>query len=112
MKKRYATLMLCVLMLAAFAAGCAEQAPEAENVTFTAVIDEVGENVLLVTTSDDVGFDKARVSFADGMPDPGFDFAAGQTVRIAILPEIAESYPVQVRAVAIELLSGAETPKS
>lgn len=110
MKKRYTTLMLCVLMLAAFAAGCAEQAPKAENITFTAVIDEVGENGLLVTTADDVGFDKARVSFADEMPEPDFNYIAGQTVRITILPEINESYPVQVTAVAIELISEAEVP--
>lgn len=103
--KRYGILMLCVFALAALAAGCAEKgAPDAENIIFTAVIEAVNDNSLLVSTSDDVGFDKALVGFADEMPPPDFSFIAGQTVRITILPQIAESYPVQVRAVSIVLV--------
>jgi hypothetical protein len=107
--KRYGILILCVLALAAFAAGCQEQAPTAENITFTAVIEAVNEYSLLVSTTEDVGFDKASVSYADEMPEPDFGFNVGQTVRITILPLIAESYPVQVRAVSIELVSEPET---
>ncbi len=104
--KRYGILMLCVFALAALAAGCAEKgAPDAENITFTAVIEAVNDHSLLVFTGDDVGFDKASVGFADEMPAPDSNFIAGQTVRITILPQIAESYPVQVSAVSIVLVS-------
>lgn len=108
--KKSIILTLCLLLFAAFLGGCAQTTPKAENVTFTAVIDEVSDGTLLVSTSDDVGFDKARVSFAKDMPAPDFDPAVGQTVRIVILPDIAESYPVQVTAVSIELVSEAAAP--
>ncbi len=107
--KRYGILLLCVFALAAFAGGCTtNDAPKAENITFTAIIEAVNDNSLLVTTGDDVGFDKASVGFAADMPLPEFEFSVGQTVSITILPEIAESYPVQVRAVSIDLVSDAE----
>ena len=77
--------------------GCAKSE---ENITFTAAVESVSEASIIVTTTDDVGFDRASVGFPDD-----FTLAAGITagsrVQITILPEIRESYPVQVTAVSI-----------
>jgi hypothetical protein len=106
MKKAIALALIAASLLMLIA-GCRKQ----ETVVFTAVIEEVYENGgILVNTSDDVGFDKASVSFTDDAEEPDFTFAPGQTVKLTILPEIAESYPVQVRAVKIELLIDAGAP--
>jgi hypothetical protein len=110
--KKTAALLLCVLALLPLLFGCAKDGDEAaENITFTAVIEAVNDNSLLVSTTDDVGFDRASVSFAEDMtPDPDFNFIVGQTVRITILPQIAESYPVQVKAVAFEPAADGQNP--
>jgi len=71
-----------------------------ENITFSAVIDSVDHNSILVSTDDDVGFEKARVVFAHGLELP-FNLFVGQMVEIEALPEIRESYPVQIAAVNI-----------
>ncbi len=102
--KRAFSFFLCALVLLPLSGGCVRKEP---NIVFTSVIEEARENSLLVLTSDDVGFQKASVSFAPGLK-VGFDLAVGQTVKITILPEIRESYPVQVTAVAIELISQPE----
>lgn len=77
------------------------------SITFTAVIEEVFENGIMVKTSDDVGFNQASVSF-DKSCKINFNLVAGQTVEIKILPEIRESYPVQVTAVDIKLKTDKE----
>jgi hypothetical protein len=92
-------LLLCAAALVVLVAGCGKKIP---NMVFTGTIVEIHEQSILVSTADDVGFDKASVSFAPDI-QIGFNFLVGQTVTITILPQIAESYPVQVRAVAIEL---------
>jgi len=48
------------------------------------------------------------VRFEEGA-EPDFTLAEGQTLRITILPQIAESYPVQVTAVSVELLDDTGT---
>ncbi|HAA08226.1 MAG TPA: hypothetical protein DCD98_00495 [Syntrophomonas sp.] len=58
----------------------------------------------MVTTTDDVGFDKARVGFDENLEIP-FDLAEGQVIEIEALPEIRESYPVQITAVKISLVA-------
>ncbi len=103
MKKPLA-LILCLILCLAAASACADKS-EAQNITFTAVVEGVGENSVLVTTTDDVGFDKASVRFEEGL-QAGFELTSGQTVKLTIKPEIAESYPVQIEAVAIELVAG------
>ncbi len=95
MKKALFVLLAALILLA----GCA---PKKENIVFTAVIESVQENSIMVTTSDDVGFDKANVGF-DKTLKLSFDPMVGQTVEIEALPEIRESYPVQITAVRIEL---------
>lgn len=81
-----------------------EEEPEAENIVFTGTIEEVGENFIIVNTVDDVGFTRASVSFDTAMEAPLHDFKIGQQWLITILPVIRESYPVQVTAVALEIL--------
>lgn len=97
MKRLTAAFVLIVFFLAA----CGN---DAENITFTAIIENVSGNSMMVTTSDNVGFDRASVGYDKNLK---IDFkpAAGQTVEITILPAIRESYPVQVTAVKIVLLA-------
>jgi len=99
MKKGIAIVCMAALLL--ILAGCGEPAPE--NIVFTGTIEEIYDGGILVSTSDEVGFDKASVRIPPEV-EVDFDLLVGQTVRLTILPEIAESYPVQVTAVAIELV--------
>lgn len=106
MKKAIACALIAASLLMLLA-GCRKQ----ETVVFTAVIEEVYDNGgILVNTSDDVGFDKASVSFTDDAEEPDFTLTPGQTVKLTILAQVAESYPVQARAVKIELLIDAGAP--
>ncbi len=104
--KKSIILIICAAALFISLAGCAKKEP---NIVFTGTIEEIGDSAILVSTADDVGFDKASVSFA---PDIklAFNFLVGQIVKVTIRPEIRESYPVQVTAVAIELVSEPASP--
>ncbi len=102
MKKQLA-IGLCLILCLALITGCSGK-NSGNNVTFTAIIEGVGEDSILVTTTGDADFDKASVKFTDDLK-LDFELGTGQTVKITIKPEIAESYPVQVTAVAIELVS-------
>ncbi len=98
--KKTAIFLICILFLCVFA-GCGKTTEG--RITFTATIEEVYDNSLLVSTLDDVGFDIASVSYAKELKYD-FNFVIGQTVKITILPEIRESYPVQITATKIELI--------
>jgi len=100
--KKHVIILLTLLVLLS---GCTVQS---QNMTFTAQVIEVFDYGILVSTTDDIGFDRASVDFDDSL-DILFDLEVGQTVRIEILPEIRESYPVQITAVKIELLEDAKT---
>lgn len=95
MNKLFITLLAALLLLA----GCGQKN---ENITFTATIESIHDNSIMVTTADGVSFDKASVSFDKKLEIP-FALAVGQTVEIEALPEIRESYPVQITAVKISL---------
>lgn len=101
--RRTMALLLGALLLLGLA-GC-KPAQTQDNIAFTGTVEEVSGASLLVTTEDDVGFDKASVRFSEDMAEPDFAFAVGQVLRFTILPQIAESYPVQVTAVAVELIA-------
>lgn len=77
-----------------------------ETVTFSAEIEQVSENSILVETIDYDSFDKASVDL--GKAEYDFEPSAGQIVEVTILPEIRESYPVQVTAVKLVLKGEAE----
>jgi len=100
LKKILFLLATAMLILA----GCTAKS---ENITFTAVVESVFDNGILVTTVDEVGFDKANVGFDKNLALE-FTPKKGQTLKIVILPEIRESYPVQVTAVSIELIKDAQ----
>ncbi len=104
--KKIIALLLAALSLCLLIAACQKE----ENIVVTAVIDEVYENGLLVTTVGDVGFDKANIRFAEDMKELDFVPAVGQTVRLTLLPQINESYPVQATAVEIELVEDVPLP--
>ncbi len=99
--KRIAVLLFLLLFL------CGSCTTKENNISFTAVIVSISAGNMLVTTSDATGFDKASVDFSKVKLD--FEPAAGQTVAITILPEIRESYPVQVTAVKIRQIKDGET---
>lgn len=77
------------------------------NMVFTATIESIQDDHIIVTTTDNVSFDKASVGFNENLDIP-FDLAVGQTIEIEALPEFRESYPVQVSAVKITLLEQPE----
>ncbi len=95
MKKLFIALLSVLLLLA----GCGQKN---DNITFSATIESIHDNSIMVTTTDDVSFDKASVGFDKKLEIP-FTLAVGQTIEIEALPEIRESYPVQITAVKISL---------
>lgn len=94
MKRIFAFILFFILILS----GCSGKS---DNIIFSAVIESVSENSITVTTNDAVGFDKATVGYDKNMKID-FVLEAGRKVTITILPQIRESYPVQVTAVRIE----------
>lgn len=101
MKKKILTLLALNLFLLT---GCGQKT---DNITFVATIESIQDNSIMVTTTDKVGFDKASVGFDAGLEIP-FNLIVGQRVEIEALPEIRESYPVQITAVKISLLEEKE----
>ena len=91
-----------IIILALMVSGCAKK----ETITFSAEIETVSENSVLVKTIDFDDFDKASVDLLEAEYD--FKLAEGQIVEITILPEIRESYPVQVTGIALKLIKEAE----
>lgn len=106
-KKRTASMRILFLLTSAIIiiTGCSAKS---ENITFTAVVESVYDNGILVTTVDGVDFDKASVWFDNSLM-LNFKLQAGQMLKIEILPEIRESYPVQVTAVRIEAIMIVQT---
>lgn len=92
-------LILFVLLLA----GCASKD---QTITFSAEIERVSENSILVRTIDFTDFDKASVDIGEAEYD--FDLAVGQLIEVTIQPEIRESYPVQVTGVKLVYKGEAE----
>ncbi|MDD3229471.1 MAG: hypothetical protein PHE09_09675 [Oscillospiraceae bacterium] len=98
--KRMVSLLLAALLVALLLAACSAKE---DNIVFKAEITAINDASIEVTTADDVGFDKATVSYVDDMEPTGFNLIVGQKVCITALPEIRETYPVQITAVFIEL---------
>jgi len=97
MKRIGAVLGALLLLLS----GCI---PKDNNITFTAFIESVNENsILVIDVSANSGFDKASVDITEAKYD--FDLKAGQKVEVTIKPEIRESYPVQATGVRIRLIT-------
>lgn len=101
--KKIGFVLLFIATCLILTSGCANEERRMKNIVFTATIEELQENSMVVSTTDNVGFDKATVSLSPGVEMP-VDLLVGRVVKLTILPEIAESYPVQVKAVKIESL--------
>lgn len=93
-------ILILFIILVLFSVGCGK---ENKNITFTGIIEEIYEKGILVTTTDLDSSDKASVGF-DKELEIDFNLVVGQKVEVTILPEIRESYPVQVTAVKIKLI--------
>lgn len=78
--------------------GCTKES----NITFEAQIESLSEQSMMVTTNDDVGFDKASVGLSTA--EIKGNLAEGDKVKITIYPEIRETYPVQVTALKVEMV--------
>ena len=94
--------MILLVILVLLLSGCAKQ----EKITFSAEIESISENSIIVKTINYDNFDKACVDLKDAKYD--FELSEGQIVDLTILPEIRESYPVQVTGVKLELVKEAE----
>lgn len=97
--KRSLVLFFAILALMLVFSGCKKEA----NISFSAIVTDVSDDAIAVTTTDDVGFKEASVSLADTKYD--FKPEVGQTLNITILPAIKETSPVQVVAVSIEFVA-------
>lgn len=98
---RMLIIILLSLVILVLLAGCGTK----ENITFMAEIESVSENSILVNTIDFETFDKASVDISGAEYD--FELTDGQIIDVTILPEIRESYPVQVTGVKLILLEEA-----
>jgi rhodanese-related sulfurtransferase len=105
MKSFYIISVIIIVTL--LFSGCTTNKSEEENILFTGIIESIEENTWLVSTSDDVGFDQASVTLTKDIKMP-FNPLVGQTISFTILPEIRESYPVQVTAIAVDLVQTEE----
>lgn len=95
MIKKFMIVFIIVLTFV----GCSKT----ENITFTATIDQVNENSILVSTIDFDDFDIANVDLREAEVE--FQVMDGQLVEITILPLVRESYPVQVTGVKVKLMA-------
>ena len=102
--KRYGYFLIIVIVLVIILSSCSTKP---QNLVFNATIDEIYEKSLLVNTNDEVGFDKASVSLMEVKGELP-SLAEGDEIMLEILPEIMESYPVQVTAVKVTLLNKSE----
>lgn len=104
--KKYTLLILCSLLILS---GCSNKS---NNITFVGVVENISENSILISTEDNTGLDMAKVGITEETKLIGKDFGeldAGDVIEIEILPEIRESYPVQVTAVNITYIKGEDT---
>lgn len=104
---RRAALLVLVALALPWLPGCTGSGGVGGNddpLTFVAIVREVSDGTLMVESREDVGFglDMAAVHTADIEDLPALE--PGQWVRLTTQPEIAESYPVQIRGIAVELL--------
>lgn len=98
--KKTAALIAALAVAAAALTGC-----RAAGETFTATIIDVRENSISVI-AENAGFDEATVGVAGVETD--FEYVVGQTVEITYSGDVMETYPVQLTATAVRLVSQPE----
>ncbi|MDA3731010.1 rhodanese-like domain-containing protein [Niameybacter massiliensis] len=94
-------LILMLVILLFVLTGCTKE----KNVTFEAQIESVSDQSMMVTTSGDIGFDKASVGLSTAKIKG--DLVVGGNVTVTIHPEIRETYPVQATAIEVEVMDAA-----
>ena len=94
--KRKLVVLAALIVLAAVLCGCGAGGG---SVRFTGVVEEIHDNAILVSTTDDVGFTQAVVDISD-VKTPSL--IIGGALQITIDPLIAETFPVQVTAVKVK----------
>ncbi|MGL4606076.1 MAG: hypothetical protein ACRCU3_01250 [Eubacteriaceae bacterium] len=80
-----------------------EEKNQTGNIQLRAVIDEVTDNELIISTIDFQGFDVGRVNLEGFKLD--FTPEVGQKIDLVILPQIGMSYPAFVNPIEIKLLT-------
>lgn len=93
--KKVVLVMLTMLFILT---GCTKE----KNITFEGQVESLSDKTMILTTMDDVGFDKASVGL--GSVKIEGELAEGRKVKVTIHPEVRESYPVQVTATKIEVM--------
>lgn len=88
-------LLVCLLI------GCTKES----SVVFEGKIESLSETSMIVSTEDEVGFDKASVGLGTAKIEG--ELAIDKKVKMTIRPEVRESYPVQVTAIKIEVIEKA-----
>ena len=97
-KARKCTAVLLLLLLSLLLLSACGK--ESEALVFTATVEEVFENSILVEAAGDHNITKASVSFKDGRKIEGI--SVGDTIIITADPEIRETYPEGITARKIE----------
>lgn len=91
-------VVLVILTILLILTGCTKE----KNITFEGQVESLSDKSMILTTMDDVGFDKASVGL--GSVKIEGELAEGRKVKVTIHPDVRESYPVQVTATKIEVI--------
>jgi len=104
--RRLRFLLACFVSAALLvSAGCRAEETGEENIVFTGTVKEAAKGMIVVEEigeKETMGFDIAAVHYDESATSVVFEI--GQKVRVTALPDVAESYPVQVTGVKIEIL--------
>lgn len=103
--KRIVLLLTFCLLIVLTLTGCLGE-DSSDTLSFNAVVESVDDQSILVVLKEPADFDKASVDLSDVKDLPALE--AGDWVFVTILPEIRESYPVQVTAVSLRVLTDEE----
>lgn len=91
-------LILVSIVMLFILTGCTRES----NITFEGQIQSLSDQSMIITTHDEVGFDKASVGLSTAKIEG--TSAEGKKVKMTIEPEVREIYPVQVTATKIEVI--------
>ena len=103
--KRIVQMVTFCLLIVVTLTGCLGN-DSGGTLSFNAVVESVNGQSILVVLKEPADFDKASVDLSDVKDLPALE--SGDWVFVTILPEIRESYPVQVTAVSLRILTDEE----
>ncbi len=105
MKQLAAIVMASIIILT----GCSAKK---DNIVFTAIVEVIHEEGMLVTTVDYDGFDKAFVSYSENMEGTAFNFIVGQELAFTVLPRSGKAILCRSLRSGLKFRSAAKTPTS